>query len=207
MKNNKKYKEVIAGNLYNKYTSKNPIVKKIMDNYLSSLDDCLNKVEINSALDVGCGEGHLTNYIKRKKRISEIQGVDSSEIVVKEASISYPDIPFFVESVYDLHYQDNSFDIVIALEILEHLGFPAVALKEIKRVAKEYCLFSVPREPLWRILNLTRAKYIRNFGNTPGHLQNWRCSEFIELLEKEFSIIKILKPMPWIMILCGIDKG
>ncbi len=54
---------------------------------------------------------------------------------------------------------------------------------EMARVARGgHLLVSVPREPLWRGLNMARGAYIKDLGNTPGHLNHWSRKAFVELL-------------------------
>ena len=89
----------------------------------------------------------------------------------------------------------------VVLEVLEHLEDPDSALKELSRVSSKYCLVSVPQEPLWRILNICRLKYLSNFGNTPGHLNHWSKNQFVEFVGKYFKVKKIKLSLPWIIVL------
>ena len=75
------------------------------------------------------------------------------------------------------------------------------AIHELKRTSAKYIIVSVPREPLWRILNMFRGKYLRCLGNTPGHINHWHSNSIINLLDNNFTIKRILKPIPWTMIL------
>jgi hypothetical protein len=61
---------------------------------------------------------------------------------------------------------------------------------------------SVPREPLWRALNLARLKYVGALGNTPGHLNHWSRRRFVEFLERRLQVVEVRSPMPWTMALC-----
>ena len=67
-------------------------------------------------------------------------------------------------------------------------------------------IISVPREPIWRFLNLLRGKYIKDLGNTPGHLQHWSSDKFVDLVSNYFEIIEVKKPFPWTMLLCKAKK-
>jgi len=58
-------------------------------------------------------------------------------------------------------------------QVFEHLERPAAALSEMARVARRYVLVSVPREPLWRAANVAAGRYLRELGNTPGHIQHF----------------------------------
>ena len=81
-----------------------------------------------------------------------------------------------------LAFADGEFDLVAATEVLEHVPDPAAALAEMARVAGAFLLVSVPHEPLWRALNLARGAYLRELGNTPGHLNHWTRRAFVALL-------------------------
>jgi len=206
-KNYKDRNEIIAGNLYNKYNSKNPIARFLMYNFLNSLNDLLNLCKNpGTILEVGCGEGHLINFIKNKKNVCDIEALDLSEEILNIGRSLYPDINFIFGSVYQLPYNDNSKDLLIACELLEHLDKPIAALKEINRVAKKNIILSVPREPYWSLCNICRMKYLQYLGNTPPHLQKWTKKQFQTLISKYFKIIKIRTPFPWVMILCTLKN-
>jgi ubiquinone/menaquinone biosynthesis C-methylase UbiE len=99
-------------------------------------------------------------------------------------------------------WPDDQFDLVLALEVLEHIDDPGAALAEIARVARRAAIISVPNEPLWRVLNMARGAYLCRFGNTPGHLQHWGASSFRRLVETELEIEDMRRPLPWLMALC-----
>ena len=65
-----------------------------------------------------------------------------------------------------------------------------------------WAIVSVPREPLWRALNLGRLKYLRDLGNTPGHLQHWSRRSFLSFLERRLEVVAVRSPVPWTMALC-----
>ncbi len=67
--------------------------------------------------------------------------------------------------------------------MLEHVPDAEHTVAEMARVARGgHLLVSVPREPLWRGLNMARGAYIKELGNTPGHLNHWSRKAFVELL-------------------------
>jgi ubiquinone/menaquinone biosynthesis C-methylase UbiE len=105
------------------------------------------------------------------------------------------------ESVYNLNRDDASFDLVIILEVLEHLQFPDQALAELCRVSKKYCIISVPNEPLWRILNMARGAYWYEFGNSPGHVNHWSKAGINRLVSKHFKVLKVTTSIPWTLLL------
>ena len=82
-----------------------------------------------------------------------------------------------------LPFPDSSFQIVTAFELLEHLDDPETALREIRRVCNGWLVASVPWEPWWRAGNLAHGRYMRELGNTPGHVNHWTRAGFRRLLE------------------------
>lgn len=78
---------------------------------------------------------------------------------------------------------------------------PEKALREVLRISRKYILVSVPNEPIWRVLNMARGKYLKYFGNTPGHIQHWTPWTFRNFIARHANIIAVKHPFPWTMIL------
>jgi len=184
-----------------KYLSSNPITKLLVNNFYASIQKTIDKLEIKNALEVGCGAGFSTEHLKRVFTQKKLEASDLRTSLVKKAVKRNPLVKISQESAYSLKRENNSFDIIIMLEVLEHLTNPQRALQEAKRITTKYCLFSVPEEPLFRILNICRIKYLKDLGNTPGHIQHWSKKTFHELIKQYFNIIKIKKSLPWLIIL------
>lgn len=191
-----------VGNVYDKYHSKNPFVKYAIKRFLRKINQCLESVNVSTILDCGCAEGYLSDYIHNLKHPSHMSAVDIDEPIIKKAKMDYPAIDFLSTSIYKLPYKDNSFDLVIALEVLEHIDFIEYGLSEIIRVGKRYFLFSVPREPYWHLINLLGGKYYKRLGNTPGHVQFWTRGSFLRYMRHKFIINKFLSSFPWTILLC-----
>jgi ubiquinone/menaquinone biosynthesis C-methylase UbiE len=188
-------------NFSGKYEDNNFISKFLVDNYFKSVEKLINKITIiNSAHEIGCGEGRST--MKINKRISNLTASEYVENLIPLARKNNPNLTFFQESVYELKYENSSVDLVFLLEVLEHLDYPKMALEELKRISKKYLILGVPREPLWCFLNMCRFKYLKDFGNTPGHLNHWSKKSIIKLIEKEYGrVIAVESPLPWTIIL------
>lgn len=191
---------LIVGNFYDKYGSKNPITKVLTWGFFRSFNTLYREIKPSSVLDVGCGEGYFTEHIKEIDPRVRVTAVDLSMDMARRASSSYPGIDFLLASIYKLPFEDNSWDMVTAIEVLEHLEDPIIAIGELKRVAKKDLLLSVPNEPYWRIGNMLRGKYWGRWGNTPGHLQNWHSSRFLSLIKEHFMVIKVSRPFPWLIV-------
>jgi hypothetical protein len=102
---------------------------------------------------------------------------------------------------------DERPDLVVCCEVMEHLEEPSKALSALAAMRGELYLFSVPREPIWRILNMARGAYLSDFGNSPGHLQHWSRRGFIRFLKEEFDLVEVRSPLPWTAILCRLRNG
>ncbi|MFH1316214.1 MAG: class I SAM-dependent methyltransferase [Candidatus Woesearchaeota archaeon] len=191
----------IPGNVYNKYTSKNLIVKLLMERFYGDFSSLLKRTNAKNVIEVGCGEGYITKYLKDNNNI-DIIGIDLEESIIEKAKELHPDMKFFIGNIYQTNFPDSSFDCVIASEVLEHLEDPIRAIVEMKRISKGFCLFSVPNEPFFRMANIARLKYLNRLGNTPGHIQNWTKSKFKTLLKKHFQKVTIKTSNVWTIALC-----
>ena len=110
------------------------------------------------------------------------------------------------ESVYNLARPDRSYDLVFILEVLEHLDDPRRALEEVCRISRRWVICSVPREPVWRVLNLMRLKYVGGLGNTPGHVNHWSKGAFTDFVGEKLNVRRRLSPFPWTMIVGEVKR-
>jgi ubiquinone/menaquinone biosynthesis C-methylase UbiE len=194
--------EKVAGNVYNKYQTKNPIARQIMGNFLRKFNVLISPLDVPTILEVGCGEGYLLSHVQDIKPASHLYGSDFSSEIIDFAKSNIPEAELRVADVCMLPYESDSFDLVVACAILEHVPDYHKALEEIKRVGKTRFIFSVPHEPIWRILNVLRLRYLNDLGNTPGHVNHWGRKEFISLISEHFHIERAAHPFPWSMLLC-----
>jgi ubiquinone/menaquinone biosynthesis C-methylase UbiE len=196
---------VPTGNTYDKYGSKNPVVRRLMTRFHADLDELLwNQAAPSSVLDVGCGEGVLTaEWAERLGDQGHVVGVDLEESTLREewSRRSRPNLEFRAYGGGELPFDRNEFDIACAIEVLEHVPDPEQTLSELVRVARSHVLLSVPREPLWRALNMARGAYLRDLGNTPGHVNHWSRGAFLDLANRHGTIEAIRTPFPWTMVL------
>lgn len=152
-------------------------------------------------LEVGCGAGYSTQRLAGWLTGSTFVGGDLGFDLLKAASERNHGTTFLQESVYSLAHPTDAFDVVVMLEVLEHLDDPGAALRELKRVAGRLVLLSTPREPIWRLLNMARGKYWSDFGNTPGHTQHWSTGGLIRQVSEEFDLVATATPLPWSILL------
>lgn len=184
-----------------KYTGSGLIGRVLLARFFRAVASLVKECEVRSALEVGCGAGFSTERLRAIFPAAAFEASDYYDNLVEAAQARNPGIPVTKESVCALNRADASVDCVVALEVLEHLKDPARALKELSRVTARYCIVSVPREPLWRILNLLRGAYVRAWGNTPGHLNHWSKRAFVGFVRTQFEVIAVATPLPWTVVL------
>ena len=193
----------VTGNTYDKYGSTNPVVRRLMVNFESTLDELWTKASPESILDVGCGEGVLTHKWATRLGDKRVVGIDLEDPVIQAewTKRQAPNLEYKVMKAENLPYADSEFDLASAIEVLEHVPDPAHTVAEMARVASRWLLVSVPREPLWRGLNMARGAYIKDLGNTPGHINHWSKRAFVELLSRHGEVVEARSPFPWTMLL------
>ncbi len=192
----------VTGNTYDKYGSTNPVVKRLMAGFEATLEELFVKADPQSILDVGCGEGVLTH--KWAQRIEgTVVGIDLDDpaLHAEWEKRSCPNLEYRVMKAENLPFEDDSFDMASAIEVLEHVPDPEHTVAEMARVASRHLLVSVPREPLWRGLNMARGAYLRDLGNTPGHVNHWSKRSFVQLLSRHGEVVEARSPFPWTMLL------
>lgn len=193
----------VSGNYYDKYHSSNPIARALMNGFLGAFDALSAQTGASSAFEVGCGEGELS--MRLLARGLDVNGCDLEADAVAKANIEAAKAGygkrFTQRSIYDLADGEIAVDLLVCCEVLEHLPDPRAGLERLAAQKMDYILLSVPREPIWRIMNCARGKYLSDLGNTPGHLQHWSKRGFIKLVGSAFDIIEMRSPLPWTMVL------
>ena len=194
----------VTGNTYDKYGSTNPVVKRLMAGFEGALDDLFVKADPQSLLDVGCGEGVLTEqWAQRLGSSRRVVGIDLDDpgLHAEWAKRQAPALEYRVMKAENLPFADGEFDVATAIEVLEHVPDPAHTLSEMARVASRWLLVSVPREPLWRGLNMARGAYLKDLGNTPGHVNHWSRRAFVQFCSRHGEVVEARSPFPWTMLL------
>lgn len=131
-------------------------------------------------LDIACGEGYGTELIS--KSASKVFGVDISNETIKHAQQKYQkdNIQFCVGSTSKIPFEDDSFDIVVSFETIEHHDEHEQMMLEIKRVLKAdgMLIISSPEKTNYN----SSLKKKNEF-----HVKELEYIEFKELIEKHFS--------------------
>ncbi len=194
----------VTGNTYDKYGSSNPVVRRLMAGFEGTLDELFGQADPQSLLDVGCGEGVLTHqWAQRLGDGRRVVGIDLDDpaLHAEWAKRTAPNLEYRVMKAESLPFADGEFDTAAAIEVLEHVPDPEHTVAEMARVAQRWLLVSVPREPLWRGLNIARGAYWKDLGNTPGHVNHWSKRSFVALLSRHGEVVQARSPFPWTMLL------
>ena len=194
----------VTGNTYDKYGSTNPVVRRLMAGFEGTLEELFTQADPQSLLDVGCGEGVLTHqWAQRLGDERRVVGIDLDDpaLHAEWAKRTAPNLEYRVMKAENLPFADREFDAATAIEVLEHVPDAEHTVAEMARVAKRWLLVSVPREPLWRGLNMARGAYWKDLGNTPGHVNHWSKRSFVALLSRHGEVVQARSPFPWTMLL------
>jgi 2-polyprenyl-3-methyl-5-hydroxy-6-metoxy-1,4-benzoquinol methylase len=196
----------VTGNTYDKYGTRNPLARLLQRGFERNLEDLFASTEATSLLDVGCGEGVLTERWARRLDPVRVVGIDLDDplIAAEWAKRSAPNLTYIAQRAEQLPFADGEFDLVTAIEVLEHVPDPAHTVAEMARCAGRHVLVSVPREPLWRGLNMARGAYWRELGNTPGHVNHFSKAAITALCARHGDVIETRSPFPWTMVLVRV---
>lgn len=187
---------------FQKHQHRNPIQRHLINNFYNEFFTMLKRTNSEKILDVGCGEGVTLNKIHELKIGKKLEGVDNFKDAIEIGTKEYPHLTLKIADIYNLPYKDNSFDMVLCNEVLEHLERPQDALKELKRVSSKFLLLSVPHEPWFQLANFLRGRHVKRLGNHPEHIQHWTASQFVKLLKKHKLKLKDQKlPFAWNLVL------
>lgn len=187
-----------TGNSYDKYRVEHPLERRLVEGFLRALDATLPARPPARVLEVGAGEGEISARVRERYPTASVVSIDlhdpalAVEWRARGVSGAFAD-------VRRLPFPDDAFDLVLGIEVLEHVTDPAAALAEVRRVGRAAVL-SVPREPLWRAANVARGRYVTRLGNTPGHVNHWSSRQFRTFVAGELDVVAERRPVPWTIL-------
>lgn len=194
--------ETPTGNFCDKYRVEHPIERRLVNGFLAALDSLLPAVAPKRVLEVGAGEGEISGRVRERFPDALVVSIDLHDDVLgkqwreRDATGAFADVRC-------LPFPDDAFDLVLAIEVLEHVPGPERAIAEIHRVGRDAVVLSVPREPIWRAANVLRGRYVRALGNTQGHLNHWSTRRFRALVAATFDVRATRTPFPWTILSAG----
>ncbi len=171
----------------------------MMQGFFDALGTCLAGLQPQGVVEVGAGEGHVTGLLVDRFPDADVIGLDlpDEDLAGHWRSAG---VPMFHGDATRLPFADGAIDLVVCLEVLEHVPGPERALAELARVCGGTAVMSVPREPIWRMGNMARRRYLGDLGNTPGHVNHWSGRAFERFVRRRFEIERTLRPLPWTMV-------
>lgn len=199
---------------YDKYMTKNPLKRRMVERLntkiLTSVGEIIEKIEPgvgdSKVLDAGCGEGFITNLIAANIHNVDIIGLEYTEEALEIAKKMNQQLTYVQGDIYDMHFEDNTFEVVICTEVLEHLEHPELALKELERVCKKYLVITVPNEPWFCLGNLIALKNISRLGNPIDHINHWTYRGFQKFVEQYLGVhCTYDKSFPWSIVIWKKD--
>lgn len=202
--------KVVLDNLFTgkahktKYHATNPVSRTLVRNFMQQILNTVKETGSKDVFEVGCGEGHILGLLAIHGLKPRGCDISESSLAVASQEIEQRSltIPVQNKDIYTLSPEQDSCDTVVCCEVLEHLTDPDKALDKLLSITKKDLIVSVPREPIWCLLNIVRGKYLEALGNTPGHYQHWSKKSFTQLIEAKADIISVKSPLPWTLIHC-----
>ena len=201
--------DIVIGNHHNKYGGGNPLIQFLTKRFLGALDELLDAVgtegPITSVLEVGCGEGEIADRL-RERFGGQVTALDLPDAGLRAEWQGRDDrVGYLHGDAHKLPFADNSFDLVVAVEVCEHLTDPDAGLAEMARVSRRHLVLSVPREPIFRMGNFFTGRHVKDFGNTPGHLNHWSSPGFLRFVSQGGAVADLRLPLPWTLLRARVD--
>lgn len=147
-------------------------------------------------LDIGCGAGFLTNALAQKGHI--VTGVDLSEKSLDTARFhdQTQKVHYLKADAYSLPFKEREFDVVCAMDILEHVDNPKKLIKEAARVLKpggKFFFHTFNRNPIsylfiikgvdWFVKNAPKNMHVYPLFIKPKELQTYLFEEGLNIKE------------------------
>ncbi len=152
---------------------------------------CKNK----TVLDLGCGSGYGSYYLKTYGA-KNVYGIDLSQEAADYCREAYPSCHFKQGRATNTTYKNNSFDVVVCFELIEHLSEQEELMNEIKRILKKdgILIMSTPNKDTFPR------------GN-PFHIRELTEKEYLHLLNKFFKTNKLFyEYYPYSLIIKGKES-
>ena len=202
--------DIVIGNHHNKYGGGNPLIQYLTKRFLAALDELLDGVAaegpITRVLEVGCGEGEIADRLRARFPEATVTALDLPDAGLRQDWQGRDhQVGFLHGDAHGLPFADNTFDLVLAVEVCEHLTDPDAGLREMARVSGRHLVLSVPREPLFRMGNFFTGRHVKDFGNTPGHLNHWGSPAFLRFVSQVGAVADIRQPLPWTALRARVD--
>jgi len=158
----------------------------IHNSRFNSLLSLIGDVKNKKILDAGCGEGYFLSIIDSQEKY----GVELSSKRISEALKTYPELKIKIADVNNLPFDDNTFDVIVCSEVLEHVSGYEKAIKEFKRCVKPYghIVLSFPNEGLVRF---GRLLILRFPLHEIDHINSITPSDITNILGEKYQSLNV----------------
>jgi SAM-dependent methyltransferase len=185
-----------------KYQTSNPLVQFLIRRFFRKLVRLASDLHPKTITDLGCGEGIVAEALLKYFGPIKYVGYDKNPIAIREAERRNPTAVFQCADLFDLEAGADPVDVVLCLEVLEHVEDIDGFLRQITRLRARRWILSVPWEPFFRIGNLCRGQYLRRFGNHPEHIHCFGITSLRATLSRHFLEVRIESSFPWLFASC-----
>lgn len=202
-----------AGQDAAKYGTSNPVVRWLLDRWTGRLQELIDPVS-GMVVDVGIGEGLCSERVLPISQDGADRANDARsphhrgdvrlvgvEYRFDKASVARR-LPIAGVTVGDagmLPLPDDIADLVLCIEVLEHLPTVLPAVSELARITRGRCIVSVPWEPWFRLGNLGRGKNLTRLGNDPEHVRWFSPARLRRTLRTSFDEVRVVRVFPWLV--------
>ncbi|UII21838.1 class I SAM-dependent methyltransferase [Fulvivirga ligni] len=153
-----------------KIASDNPIHQRLLKAYYLAEDYVKGDL-----FEIGCGEGRGITLLKDK--CDSYTAIDKIKEVIDQLTAEYPDVKFIQDNIPPLNkIEDNSFDVIISFQVIEHIKNDRLYLEEIRRVLK----------PGGKAL-ITTPNIKKTLTRNPWHIREYKAGELEALAKSIFS--------------------
>jgi 23S rRNA (guanine745-N1)-methyltransferase len=145
----------------------------------AKLAEIVNRISSDkkaTILDLGCGEGYYTGYIKKFNKTIRMLGLDISKVAVRSASKRYKDVKFCVASAFELPIADKELDIILRI-------YAPSSDSELQRVIKDggYLITVTPGERhLYQLRDIIYQE-VHKHSEENKRIENFKLMEKIKL--------------------------
>ena len=168
----------------------------------------VDELPVAKLLDVGCGDGRFTAHLVNRNPGMSAVAIDNAEPHLLDSwrRLAGPRLRFEIADVYQLPFEDNSFGMVTAFAVLQHLEDPHLALREIRRVCRGWLVATVPWEPWEPASKMARRVKGPRPGTTPKQIHHWTRRGFHQLLEPHGRIDELRGSTVWSLARVRLDQ-
>ena len=181
-----------------KFETANPLVRAMIGGFFSRLGELVAPLRPASTLDAGCGEGET--LVRLGPLLGErIAAVDLSAYSVGRVTERLPAVDAQVASVTDLPFADSSFDLVLCLEVLEHLDDPAAAFASSPASRLPTSWFPSPSSPGSGSAACSAASMCAPSATTPSTSITSTARSLAPCSSRRSTIVTIRSAFPWLI--------